>query len=85
MAVLSDNARAEVWADAMRQLSNDRETVSIIKTDLRATINAIDDWIVANATAFNNTLPTAAKNGLTTSQKARLFALVETRRYVDGS
>lgn len=85
MAVLSDNARAEVWADAMRQLSNDRETVSIIKTDLRAAINAIDDWIVANATAFNNTLPTAAKNGLTTSQKARLFALVETRRYVDGS
>lgn len=85
MAVLSDNARIAVWADAMRQFSNDREPVGINKTDLRAAVDAIDDWIVANATAFNNTLPTAAKNGLTTSQKARLFALVETRRYVDGA
>lgn len=85
MAVLSDNARADIWADAMRQLSDAREPCAIIKTDLRAAVNAIDDWVVANATAFNNTLPTAAKNGLTASQKTRLFMLVVARRYLDGA
>lgn len=85
MAVLSDNARIAVWADAMRQISNDREACSIVKADLRAAVDAIDDWVVANATAFNNTLPTAAKNGLTTAQKSRLFMLVVARRYLDGA
>lgn len=85
MAVLSDNSRVAVWADTMRQLSDAREPCSISKTDLRAAVDAIDDWIVANATAFNNTLPTNAKNGLTAAQKSRLFMLVLIRRYGDGS
>lgn len=85
MAVLSDNSRIATWADAMRQLSDAREPCSISKVDLRAAIDAIDDWVVANATAFNNTLPSNAKIGLTTSQKTRLFMMVVARRYLDGA
>lgn len=85
MAVLSDNARTETWADAMRQLSDAREPVGITKPDLRAAINALDDFLNTNASAINSAIPQPARGTLTTAQKARLLMLVIQRRYVDGA
>lgn len=65
----------------MRQLSNERQSVSITKAELRAAVDAIDNFLETNQTAINNAFPAAAKTGLTTAQKARLLAYVVLKRW----
>jgi len=84
MAVLSESDRVSVWAEDMRDISNIREVCAINKIDLRAAVNATDDWVDANQAAFNAALPLAARNGLTTSQKARLLTYVVAKRFLMG-
>lgn len=81
MAVLSDSDRAAVNADLNRAISQLKQDVTITKSDLRAAVNALDDFLNTNAAAINNALPTAAKNGLTVQQKALLLMAVVARRY----
>lgn len=82
MAAMTDPQRFDCWAELMRsQLGS----ISISKTDLRAAVNAIDDFLVSNATAINNALPAAAKAGLTQPQKALLLMFVIEKRYLNGS
>ena len=85
MAVLSDPARIEVWAESMRDMSSAAESVGITKADLRAAVNALDDYLNTNATAINTAIPLPARTALTSPQKARLMMLVIRRRYLDGS
>lgn len=86
MAVLSDNDRAELWAEFMRELSRDRDSVgAITKADLRAAVNALDDYLHTNASAINTAIPQPARGVLTASQKARLLRAVITQRYVKGA
>ena len=82
MAALSDPDRFDIWAEWMRQ---NRETVAISKTDLRAAFNAIDDEMDAISITLNNALPVAARTGLTTSQKAALLSAVVAKRYSSGA
>jgi hypothetical protein len=85
MAVLADPDRAALWAEFMAQVSAERDGLpGVLKADLRAAINAIDDWVVANATAFNTAIPQPARGALTTGQKARLLSFVALRRYQTG-
>jgi hypothetical protein len=80
MATMVEQDRAGCWSEFMRE-----DGVSITKADLRAAVNALDDWFDANAsTTLNNALPVAARNGLTTTQKARLLRAVIARRYLAG-
>ena len=85
MAVLTDNDRAEEMAQFMRAISAKAklpgEGLEILKPDLRAAINAVDDWVNDNAAAFNAALPVAARTALTTSQKAELLLFVVRRRF----
>lgn len=82
MAVLSEQDRFDVWADLMCQNTS---TVAITKTQLRAAVDAIDAWFDANAGTLNSALPTAARNGLTTPQKAALLSFVIAKRYMSGA
>jgi hypothetical protein len=84
MATLSDADRREIWARFMSELSNEREPVAVTKADLRAAFDALDQWADDNAASANQALPVAARNGLTTSQKARLLMEVVRQRYVKG-
>lgn len=79
MAVMDSTARAACWADFMRE-----DGVSITKDDLRAAVDALDDWFDANGATLNLVLPVEARNGLTTTQKARLLRAVIARRYLSG-
>lgn len=81
MAVLADSDRVAIWADIMRLMSDERESCSITKTDLRAALNAVDDWVDANAAAFNSAIPQPARSALSARQKARLLAYVVRRRF----
>lgn len=84
MAVLPDSDRIAVWAEIMRDLSLRHDPVSIVKSDLRAAVNALDDFMNTNATAINNALPAPAKAGLTTQQKALILMYVISKRYEVG-
>jgi hypothetical protein len=78
MAVLSDALRRALWAEFMQV---NAEAVGITKADLRAAVDAIDNWIESNTTSFNTAIPQPARNALTPSQKARLLAMVAVKRY----
>lgn len=59
MAILDDNARAEVWAAFMRAHAD--KCPSLLKAELRAAVNAADDWLEANKASFNSALPASAQ------------------------
>lgn len=84
MAVLSESKRIETWGDFMRELSRNREAMSLTKTELRAALDAVDVWVDTNTAAYNSALPAAAQSGLTASQKAQLLLFVVQKRFVEG-
>lgn len=82
MAILTDQDRADVNADFQRTETG--AFGAILKADLRAAVNAIDQWVSDNAAAFNTAIPQPARAKLTASQKARLLAAVVLKRYQKG-
>lgn len=61
-------------------MRDNREDTGFTKADVRAAINAIDDWVAANQTSYNNALPTAVKNGASQTQKTMLLCYVLMRQ-----
>lgn len=80
MAVISDIARAEVTADWMRD--NEITLGAVTKADLRAMINALDQYLSDNAAAINSAIPQPARGQLTTKQKALALTAVVAKRYI---
>ena len=81
MAVLTETDRQEIWAEFQNKSSNIWELLGLSKADLRAAVDATDQWIEDNQASFNNALPTAAKTALTAKQKVRLFLAVAQKRF----
>lgn len=81
MAVLPDGDRAQLHAEVMRAWSAGHEAVSITKPELRAAVDAIDNWVDANAASFNTAIPQPARGALTARQKALLLEYVVRRRF----
>lgn len=79
MATLPDAARAETHGKFMR----DETTTfgAVTKANLRAAVDALDDFMEANASAINTAIPQPARGALTAGQKARLLALVVLKRW----
>lgn len=80
MAALPDADRIEITAKLQRLAQWLNISCSITKADLKAAVDATDDWIDSNQNSFNNALPTAAKNGLNLTQKTLLFCYVAMKR-----
>ena len=78
MALLTEAQRAECWESFMRRC---RTTISTLKPDLRAAIDATDQWLEDNQISFNTALPVAARTTLTSKQKALLLVLVTAKRF----
>jgi len=78
MAVLPDANRRVAW---VRFLRENTEEISLSKPQIRAVVNAMDDWRSANAASLNNALPEPGKTDLTARQKAFLFMLVVNEAY----
>jgi len=79
MAVLSESDRAEIHAQWMRE--NNIPCGAFTKAELRAAVDAIDDWIDTNSSAFNTAIPQPARAELSAKQKAWLLAVVVQRRF----
>jgi hypothetical protein len=80
MAALPDADRIEITAKLQRLAQWLAISCGITKADLKAAVDATDDWIEANQTSFNNALPTAAKNNLSLTQKTLIFSYVALKR-----
>lgn len=81
MAVLSDADRLAIVQQFAADISFARKAFNLSKPDLRAAVNAIDDWVDANAAAFNTAIPQPARGTLTAKQKAQLLFHVVSKRF----
>lgn len=81
MAVLTEPERvhaAREWIrHAFEKLGG---TASLTTADVKAALDAADNWADANATAYNNALPLPFRTTATTAQKALLLAYVCMKR-----
>lgn len=78
---LTEQQRSNLHAEIMQTLSREQEPVGITKLELRAAVDALDDFLETNASAINTAIPQPARSSLTVSQKARLLAYVTLRRF----
>jgi hypothetical protein len=69
--------RARTWAQVMRNWPG---SLAVTKQELRAAVDATDDWIEANQTSFNTALPQPFRGSATLAQKTFLFCYVAMRR-----
>ena len=81
MAVLPDTDRQALTGRFSQLLSLERESCGLLKSQTRAVLNAVDDWIDSNAASYNAALPLPQRTILTARQKARLLMLVIARRF----
>jgi len=77
VAIMSNEERRRCWAQLMRA---NTEPMGITKADLRAAVDATDQWIEDNSVAFNAALPQPARGALSATQKTLLFVYVAMRR-----
>jgi hypothetical protein len=81
MAVLSAEDREALFGLFCSDVSSEHAPLSITKADLRAAVNAIDQWTEDNQASFNLAIPQPARGALTIKQKVRLLYYVLRRRY----
>ena len=78
MAVLSDEKRAEIVAEVMR--TSDCPG-AITKPQLRAVVNAMDDWWETVAADGNTAIPQPQRGLMSQKEKASLFTRILYKRY----
>ena len=83
MAALDEANRTDVWAGYQHDESRLHRTLGLTKVELRAAVDATDDWIDDNAGAYNAAVNAALPEpgALTTKQKTKMFLAVASRRY----
>jgi hypothetical protein len=79
MAVLDNATRIALWTEVMRDVLNCPS--GITKAELRAAVDAIDDWVDSSTSSFNTAIPQPARTAMTAKQKAALLMMVVARRY----
>lgn len=77
MAVLDNTARAKLWRLFMEK---GHCPGSVLKADLRAAVDALDNWVEANAATINAALPQPFRGAATPEQKAILLAYIALER-----
>ena len=83
MAALDEANRTDVWAGYQHEESRLHRTLDLTKVEIRAAVDATDDWIDDNAGAYNAAVNAALPEpgALSAKQKAKLFMAVSSRRY----
>ena len=63
------------------QASAKWEALGVSRQDIAAAVGAIDAWVDANVTSFNQVIPEPARSNLTPIQKSKLLYFVCKRRW----
>jgi hypothetical protein len=81
MAALVDADRVDVSANFQRDPANiNVGAAALTKAQLKAAVDAVDDWAEANAAAFNTAIPQPQRGAMSTRQKTFLLAYVIFKR-----
>ena len=80
MAVLPDADRTRIQRGLMRYLLFGG-IASVLKTDLKAAVDAADSWVDTNAASYNTALPVAFRNNASAAQKSLLLVAVVLMRF----
>lgn len=72
---LSEEDREHVLREMITKTPS-AEVLSLEPADLRAAVDASDDWAVENAQNFNSALPQPARSVMKSAQKALMLSLV---------
>lgn len=81
MPLLTTAQRNQVAAKINQDISFIHESTTLLRADIRAAVDAADQWAEDNAASYNTALPTNFKTGATATMKARLLAHVVTKRF----
>jgi hypothetical protein len=76
MAVLDEANRFQVFAHALRLIA----FAGLTKPNVRAALDATDQWIEDNQASFNTALPQPFRGTASTAVKTLLFCYVAMRR-----
>ena len=80
MAVLLDADRVRIFRGLMRYLGFG-SVANVLKTDLKAAVDAADSWVDTNSASFNTALPVVFRNNASASQKSLLLVAVVLMRF----
>lgn len=81
MAILTDADRAELRSMFTKEASNVWDVISVNKSDLKATVDAIDQWVEDNQAGFNSAIPLPARMALSAKQKVQFLFYVVRKRW----
>jgi len=84
MATMTDADRYNAWEQYMRETDHSETFGGFTKADLRAALDAVDQWVSDNSASYNAALPKPCRTALTTQQKARLLLYVAQKRFNVG-
>lgn len=73
---LTTEQRLEVYKRFVADQGRTFEPIPILKSELKAAGDAIDDWIDSNMASLNTAIPEPARSGLTQAQKIKLFKYI---------
>jgi hypothetical protein len=79
MAILDDATRELIWRVFMSE--NNDQLGAMTKGELRAAVDAIDQWTEDHTSDFNLAIPQPARGALSTKQKALILMYVVNRRF----
>jgi len=85
MAVLTDQARQDEWAEFMRWASSRGEVIGGSKQVVRQVFDDLDDGFNTNAATINAWISLPGRTQISTAHKAYIAARVLLRRYADGA
>jgi hypothetical protein len=82
MPTLPDQTRQQIWAEFMKTVPG--HIGDCTKTDIRAAVDGLDDWITNSAPTLDAGIPEPARSALSPHQKTKLFLLIVDARYAEG-
>ena len=65
-------------------MRKNEEDCSFDRNELRAAVNAADQWVSDNQADYNTALPLTFRTDASQAQKARLLTFVLARRFLQG-
>jgi hypothetical protein len=81
MPPLVDDDRKQASRAFIEKVFVQQNQTAIVDTaGLKAAIDAVDDWVDANLTSFNNSLPEPFKSRASVAQKASVLSFVVSKR-----
>lgn len=85
MAIMGAADRLICYQNTIAEIMRLGDSIGLTKDEIKAAVNAADQWVSDNEGSYNTALPLPARTTLTAPQKAYLLSKVLERRYLTGT